>query len=345
MFEINKRKIGCKFQPYIIAELSANHNGSIERAKDAIKAAKHAGASAVKIQTYTPDTMTINSYKSDFFIQDGPWKGRQLYELYKEAFTPFEWHEELFRYAANIGITLFSTPFDESAVDLLESLGTPAYKIASFELTDLPLIGYIAKKNKPILMSTGMGSLNEIREAVEVVKKFGNEQLLLFHCVSSYPAPTQQSRLSNIKLLSKEFDVEVGLSDHSISNIASTVAIALGAVAIEKHFKLNERSLGPDSNFSLVPDQFSALVKDCKQAWLAIGPQEFSRAEVEKNNMKFRRSLYFVKNLMKGSTVTKYDVRRIRPGHGLAPKFYDEIIGKTLKENVEIGDPVTWSCF
>ena len=345
MFAIKGREIGLKFEPYIIAELSANHGGSITRAKASIKSAKIAGADAVKIQSYTPDTMTIDSGKADFQITSGLWKGYSLYDLYKEAYTPFEWHRELFEYASEVGVCLFSTPFDESAVDLLESVNTPAYKIASFELTDLPLIKYVATKNKPILMSTGMGSIEEIGESVEVIRSAGNDQILLFHCISSYPAPTEQSHLSNLRLLAREFDVEVGLSDHTVSNIASTVSIGLGAVAIEKHFKYDEQECGPDSSFSILPNQLADLVRNCREAWLAIGSEDFSRPEVESANRQYRRSLYFVNNLSEGMIVKKSDIRRIRPGYGMAPKHYDELIGRPLAKNVERGDPVKLDCF
>lgn len=343
--KILDRKIDSSNPPYIIAELSANHGGSIERAKQTILAAKNAGVDAVKIQSYTPDTMTIKSDKPDFQISEGLWKGESLYNLYRQAYTPFEWHKELFDYARNIGVTLFSTPFDETAVDLLEEMNVPAYKIASFELTDIPLIKYVAKKNKPILMSTGLASLEEIEDAVSTVRQHGNSEILLFHCISSYPAPTEESHLSNIRFLAKEFNLNVGLSDHTITNLASTVAIGLGAVAIEKHFKLDEEECGPDSSFSLLPEQLYDLVETCRNTWLSLGPDEFSRSFVERPNIIFRRSLYFVKALEKGDKVTEKDIRRIRPGYGLAPKFYDEVIGKTLSKNVDCGDPVLWNCF
>lgn len=345
MIQIDGKRLGREYEPYVIAELSANHGGSIARAKASIFAAKNAGASAVKIQTYTPDTMTIDCDKEDFQIKSGLWEGYNLYKLYSEAYTPFEWHNDLFNYAREVGITLFSTPFDESAVDLLESLNTPAYKVASFELTDLPLIEYVAKKKKPILVSTGMGSAEEIAEALQAIKRCGNDQILLFHCISSYPAPTEESNLNNLKYLSNEFDVLVGLSDHSISNVAATAAIALGAVAIEKHFKLDEEDCGPDSSFSILPSEVSQLVEACSQAWLSLGTGFFTRSEVETSNAKFRRSLYFVKDLAVGDVVSKNDIRRIRPGFGLPPKFNDAVLGKRLLRSVQRGDPVRWECF
>lgn len=345
MFEINGKKIGYNQKPYIIAELSANHGGSIERAKNSIKAAKVSGASAVKMQTYTPETMTIDSEKDDFIIKKGLWEGYKLFDLYKEAFTPFEWHKELFEYAKQIGITIFSSPFDETAVDLLTSLDTPAFKIASFELTDLPLIEYVAKKNKPLLISTGMGSLNEIADTLEVCRMNGNKELLLFHCISSYPAPIEESNLLNIKALMKEFGVLVGLSDHTTTNLASTIAISLGAVAIEKHFKFDNKSCGPDETFSITPLQLKELVNECNITKLAMGSKKFTRPDGEVNNLNFRRSIYFVKNLKKGHIVSRNDIRRIRPGFGLKPKYFEQIIGLKLCSNVEIGDPVKMDCF
>lgn len=250
---IGTREVSNKFPPYIIAEVSANHNGSIVRAKETILAAKKAGVDAVKIQTYTPDTMTINVQNPDFYIKDGLWKNRSLYDLYGEAYTPFEWHKELFLFAKEIGITLFSSPFDESAVDLLESLNVPVYKVASFEIVDLTLIRYIASKNKPMLISTGMASLNEIGEAIESARSVGNNKIALFHCISSYPAPIAETNLNSIQLLRKEFNIQVGLSDHTIGNLASVIATSLGASIIEKHFTINRSNGGVDSSFSLEP--------------------------------------------------------------------------------------------
>lgn len=341
---INGRTISSGQEPYVIAELSANHGGSIERAKQSIKAAADCGVAAVKIQTYTPDTMTIASDKPDFKIKGGLWDGYSLYDLYGEAYTPFEWHRELFEYASRVGITLFSTPFDESAVDLLESLNTPAYKIASFELTDLPLIRYVAKQNKPMLLSTGMGSLEEIEEAIQAIRAVGDNDILLFHCISSYPAPTEDSNLANLTFMKDRFGVEVGLSDHTTNNLAAIMAMGLGAVAIEKHFKLDEDDCGPDASFSLTPGQLRSLVQDTRTAWLAAGTPGFHRPDVEGDNLVFRRSLYFVRDLKGGETITESHVRRIRPGYGLKPKYQSEIIGRTVVRDVERGEAVTWSC-
>jgi N-acetylneuraminate synthase len=345
VFSIDGRPIGRSVKPYIVAELSANHGGSIERAKATILAAKSAGADAVKLQTYTPDTMTIECDRDDFLIKDGLWEGYGLYELYKTAFTPFEWHEELFDFAKQNSISIFSTPFDESALELLESLDAPAYKIASFELTDLPLIRAVAATGKPMLVSTGMGRLEEIAEAVAAIRATGNDRILLFHCISSYPAPTEQSNLNNILTLRNEFNLEVGLSDHTISNIAAVTSIGIGAVALEKHFKPDDLEDGPDSSFSLTPAQLESLVNDCTAAWKALGSASFERSEAEAGNVKFRRSLYFVTTLKKGDTVTEADIRRIRPGYGLPPKFYDDVVGRVLSRDVERGDRVVWEAF
>jgi pseudaminic acid synthase len=341
MFNINGRTIGRDYAPYIIAELSANHGGSIESAKLAITVAKESGASAVKIQTYTPDTMTIASEKPDFKINDGLWKGYTLYDLYKEAYTPFEWHKELFDFAKDKDITLFSSPFDETAVDLLQDLGAPAYKIASFELVDLPLIKRAAECAKPLLMSTGMASIDEVREALNVALKYGCGDVLLFHCISSYPAPVADSNLKNIEFLRSEFGIEVGLSDHTMSNLASTISIGLGASAIEKHFKPSADIIGPDSSFSITPNQLSLLVNDCNDAWRTIGKAGFHRSSAEEGSRKHRRSLYFMSNLKKGDIISPKDIRAIRPGFGLPPKYFDSLIGRAVSCNVERGDPVS----
>jgi N-acetylneuraminate synthase len=340
--KINNRTISVDEPPYVIAELSANHGGNIDSAKLAIKLAKEGGASAVKIQSYTPDTMTIESNKPGFLITEGLWKGYTLYDLYKEAYTPFEWHQELFRYAGEIGITLFSSPFDETAVDLLQSLDAPAYKIASFELVDIPLIKRAAECRKPILMSTGMASVNEVRDALDTALTYGSGEVLLFHCISSYPASLTDSNLKNIEYLRKEFGVEVGLSDHTLTNLAATISIGMGASAIEKHFKPSDSTVGADASFSITPCQLKTLVSDCNDAWSSLGTTGFHRSESEKGSRKHRRSLYFMKDLIKGSVIKSTDIRAIRPGNGVAPKFTDEIIGKRLCVDVERGDPVTF---
>ncbi|MFK7763605.1 MAG: pseudaminic acid synthase [Roseobacter sp.] len=338
---INGRPICEKQPPYVIAEVSANHNGSIDRALQTIKAAKETGVDAVKIQTYTPDTMTIDTDSKDFVIHDGLWKGRTLYDLYGEAHTPFEWHARMVDYAKQLGLTLFSSPFDETAVDLLERLDVPAFKVASFELVDLPLVKYIAQKKKPMLMSTGMASLEEVGEAIETAKSNGCSEIAIFHCISSYPAPLDQANLSAIRLLQREFDVEVGLSDHTLGNLASVVATSLGATVIEKHFTLSRAEGGVDSTFSLEPKEMKSLVEDTRQAFSAIGEGTFTRSAVEAPNTMFRRSLYFVEDVAAGQVVTSKHIRRIRPGYGMAPKFYDEVLGKKLAKSVKRGDRVT----
>ena len=339
--EINGLTISDKNSPYIVAELSANHNGSLERALESIKAAKESGANAVKIQTYTANTMTIKSNKKDFLIEGGLWDGYQLYQLYEEAHTPYEWHKDLFKYARDIGITLFSTPFDETAVELLESLNTPAYKIASFELTDLPLIKLVSQTKKPLLMSTGMASENEIEEAINTARENGCKSILIFHCVSSYPAVTEQSNLSYIKHLKDTYNVEVGLSDHTLNNSAVISAITLGASAIEKHFTI-DKTEGADGEFSLDIEELRDLVKTARTTWLSLGNGKNSRSSSELENRKFRRSIYFIRDLKAGSLITNKDIKRIRPAYGLPPKFYEYILGAKLLKNVELGDPVTW---
>ena len=344
MLIIDNRKIGLDYEPYIIAELSANHNGSLKRAKASIKAAKDSGAHAIKLQTYTADTMTINCDKPDFIVKGGLWDGYKLYDLYQEAHTPYAWHQELFSFAKEIGITCFSTPFDETAVELLEGLNTPAYKIASFELTDTPLIKQVAKTGKPILMSTGMASEQEITEAVEAARSAGCESLLLFHCVSSYPAPIEHSNLKKITNLRNKFGVEVGLSDHTIGITAAVASIALGASMVEKHFTLSREDKGPDSDFSIEPDELALLVENTRGAWLSLGISDYSRPSIETSNLVFRRSIYFVRNLKAGQQITPDDIRRIRPGNGLPSKFFEELIGKVVKKDMFLGDPVSIDC-
>ena len=345
MFKIDKTKIGQGCKPYIIAELSANHGGDLKRAKASIKASKDSGANAVKLQTYTPDTMTLNSSKEDFLIKEGLWKGYSLYQLYKEAYTPLQWHQELFNFANKIGITIFSTPFDEGAVDLLENLNTPAYKIASFEITDLPLITYAASKKKPMLISTGMANSQEIEDAINCCKKCDNNDILLFHCISNYPAQVKDYQLGDIQYLKEKYQVEVGLSDHTTSNLASNLSIALGACAIEKHFKLDNKECGPDSSFSITPKKLKNLVIECNLSFKATRIKYLERHYSELKNRKFRRSIYFIKDLSRGHTITTEDIKRVWPGYGLEPKYFDKLIGMKLTNNVHKASPVSWSCF
>ncbi len=342
---INQRKIGEDQPPYLVAEISANHNGQLNKALEIMRAAKQAGAHAIKLQTYTPDTITLDCEKSDFLIKSGPWQGYKLYDLYKQAHTPFEWHKTLFDHARKLDITCFSSPFDESAVDLLEDLNAPAYKIASFEAIDLPLIKYVANTGKPMIISTGMANLTEIQEAVDTALSNGCSELILLHCISAYPAPIAESNLRTLQDLASRYPVVVGLSDHTLGTTAAVTAVALGASFIEKHFTLSRNDPGPDSAFSLEPSEFSVLCKSSKDAWLALGRAGYEQKESEKINTLFRRSLYFVKDIKKGEIVTEDNMRSIRPGFGLAPKYYPDVIGKTLVNDVERGNPVAWQDF
>lgn len=342
---ITGRSIGFDRLPYIIAELSANHNGSLERALATITAAKQCGADAVKIQTYTADTMTIECDLPDFMVKGGLWDGYKLYDLYKWAQTPFEWHKPLFEHAKKEGITLFSTPFDETAVDLLESLDTPAYKIASFELADLPLIEYVAKTGKPMILSTGMATGEQIQEAVSTARDSGCKDLVLLHCISSYPVPIDQAHLLQIAVLAERFKVPVGLSDHTLGTTAAVAAVALGACIIEKHFTLNRADKGPDCEFSLEPSEMERLCREAKEAWACLGEAGFNRKKVEEGSKVFRRSLYFVKDLPTGHIVKEEDVRRIRPGMGLPPREYQKLIGRKLRQPVSRGHPTSWDVF
>jgi N-acetylneuraminate synthase len=345
IIEINGRKIGSGYPPYIIAEVSANHNGSISTALETIRVAKECGADAVKIQTYTADTMTINCDAEDFQIKGGLWGGNNLYQLYKQAETPFEWHRELFEYARTLDITIFSTPFDETAVDLLESLDVPAYKIASFEATDLPLISYVALKKRPIIISTGMCDESEIKQAVEVASSAGNQELMLLHCISSYPAPIEHTNLLQMLNLARTFDTIPGLSDHTLGTTVSVAAVAIGACIIEKHFTLSRDLGGPDSDFSLEPAEFKSLCEDSYNAWLALGKSGFERNKFEVANKQYRRSIYFISDIKKGQIVTNDHIRRIRPGFGLSPKHYHALLGKKVNQDIKRGTPTSWDLF
>lgn len=344
-FTINGRQIGPNRPPYIIAELSANHNGSLERALETIDAAHRCGADAIKLQTYTADTMTIDCEAPDFMVNGGLWDGYKLYDLYKWAQTPFDWHQAMFEHARKLGITVFSTPFDETAVDLLESLNVPAYKIASFEIVDLPLIQYVARTGKPMIMSTGMASEVEIEEAVSTARDAGCKDIILLHCISSYPAPIDQANLLQIPELGRRFSALVGLSDHTMGTTASIAAVALGACLIEKHFTLSRSDKGPDSEFSLEPAELDQLCRDSKSAWTALGRVGYERQLAEEGSKVFRRSLYFVKNLQAGNVIGPSDIRRIRPGMGLPPKYFDAVIGRVLTANVRRGDAVSFEYF
>jgi len=335
------REVSDEFPPYIIAEISANHNGNVENAFKIIDMAKRCGADAVKMQTYTPDTITLNSSKEDFVIKDGLWKGRTLHQLYEWAHTPWEWHAELFAYSKEVGITLFSTPFDDTAVAFLEELNTPAYKIASFECTDLNLIKRAASTNKPLIISTGMANDSEIGEAVDTALKFGSGELTLLHCVSGYPSPAAEYNLRTLADMKNRFGVHVGLSDHTLDNTTAIAAVALGAVMVEKHVTLDKNGGGPDDSFSLEEDGLRELCSSTKTAWQSLGKVNYERTEAEKGNVKFRRSLYFVRALKEGDVITENDIRSVRPGFGLPPKYYDKLIGTKVAISVEKNSPVT----
>lgn len=332
--EIDGRKIGSEHPPYIIAELSANHNGDINRAFQIMEEAKKAGADAIKLQTYTHETITMDCDSVEFQIHGGLWDGQSLYELYKSAHMPWEWHKPLFEKAQELGITIFSSPFDFTAVDLLEELGAPAYKIASFEVIDIPLIKRVAQTGKPMIISTGMANKEEISEAVKTAKDNGCQDLIVLHCVSGYPAPAEQYNLKTIADIAQQFDVLSGLSDHTIDNATAVASVALGACLIEKHVTLDRNGGGADDSFSLEPHELAKLCKDSKTAWHAMGKVNYERTEAEKGNVKFRRSLYAVKDIREGELFTGDNIKSIRPGFGLAPKYYDYVIGK--KANVDI---------
>jgi N-acetylneuraminate synthase len=339
--QIAGRPIGPDHEPFVICELSGNHNGSLDRALALLDAAAATGADAIKIQTYTPDTITIESDRPEFKLSGGLWDGRTLHDLYGEAYTPYEWHAALFERARTLGVTLFSTPFDDTAVDLLESLGALAYKIASFEIVDLPLIARVAATGKPIVMSTGMASESEIAEAVEVARQSKGD-LVLLHCVSAYPAAIEAANVRTVALLADRFGVVAGLSDHTPGTAASVAAVACGAAVIEKHFTLARADGGPDAEFSLEPAEFSALVRDCKDGWRALGKAGFERGGTERANAQFRRSLYVVADVAAGDLLTTANIRSIRPGLGLAPKHLPEVLGKRAARTLAKGEPIAW---
>jgi N-acetylneuraminate synthase len=340
---IEGRKIGPQFPPYIIAELSANHNGDIKRAIQILEMAKRSGADAIKIQTYTQDTLTINSDQPEFKIKGGLWDGRTLYDLYTEAHMPWEWHKPLFEKANELDITIFSSPFDFTAVDMLEELGAPAYKIASFEAIDLPLIEYVAKTGKPMIISTGMANEKEIQEAVEAAKNAGCKELIVLHCVSGYPAPAEDYNLATIPDMAARFDVLTGLSDHTIDNTTAITSVAVGACLIEKHVTLDREGGGPDDSFSLEEPELTQLCRDSKIAWQALGKVNYQRKKSEEGNMVFRRSLYAVKDIAEGERFTTENVKSIRPGYGLKPKYLNQIIGCQSLKNIQAGTPISFN--
>ena len=334
------RKIGPAHLPYVIAEMSANHNGNIETAFRIIEEAKKAGADAIKIQTYTPDTLTLKSDLPDFQIIDGLWAGRTLYELYEWAHTPWNWHKPMFEHAKKVGLTIFSSPFDSTAVDLLEDLNAPAYKIASFEAVDLPLIRYVASTGKPMIISTGLADAEEIAEAIDAARGAGCSQLAILHCVSGYPAPAGDYNLQTIPDMMRRFGVVTGLSDHTLDNATAIASVALGAAIIEKHFTLDRKGGGPDDSFSLEPRDLQELCRNAKIAWEALGKVNYSQKSSEASNAKFRRSLYFVKDLKAGDLITEDAVRSVRPGFGVPPKYWMSLIGRRIGRDVMQNTPV-----
>ena len=338
-FEISGRPIGCDQPPYLIAELSANHNGNLERALELVDAAAATGTDAIKIQTYRADTITLKSDDPSFRISGGLWDGRTLYDLYEEAYTPWEWHAPLFERARHHGVTMFSSPFDTTAVDLLEDLDAPAYKIASFEAVDLPLIRYVASTKKPMIISTGMADAEEIGEAIAAARDGGCENLAILHCVSGYPAPAENYNLRTLTDMANRFGVLIGLSDHTLENATAVASVALGACIIEKHFTLDRSGGGPDDSFSLEPDQFAALCRDARTAWAALGTADYGRKSSEQGNVIFRRSLYFVKDLAAGDIVTRDAIRSVRPGYGAAPKLLEQFIGRKLARDISANSP------
>jgi pseudaminic acid synthase len=339
---IASRAIGAGQAPYVVAELSANHGGSLARALGLIEAAKAAGADAIKLQTYTADTITIDHDGPDFRIHGGLWDGRRLYELYEEAHTPWDWHAALFTKGRELGIPVFSTPFDGSAVQFLEGFDPPAYKIASFELLDLPLVRRVAATGKPVIMSTGMASPEEIAESVDAFRDAGGRDLILLHCVSGYPTPVDQSNLRRIPELTAQFGCPIGLSDHTLGIEVAIASVALGACLIEKHFTLRRADRGPDSAFSLEPNELRALVHGAKSAFVALGTGAPARADVEKGSMVFRRSIYAVRDIEAGEEFTSENIRVIRPGFGLPPKELPKLLGRRASRRIGRGTRLSW---
>lgn len=344
LFSIGEKHISRQAPPFIIAEMSGNHNQSLERALKIVEEAAWAGADAIKLQTYTAETMTLDMNEREFFIEnkESLWKGKSLYDLYKEAYTPWEWHEPIFKRCKELGLIAFSSPFDSTAVDFLESLNAPAYKIASFENSDLPLIRKVAKTGKPIIISTGMASLSELDETVKEVRSHSDSQLALLKCTSTYPSSPENTNLATIPHMRELFQCEVGLSDHTMGVGAAVAGTVLGATIIEKHFTLSRAEGGVDSAFSLEPQELKQLVEETKRAWLALGKISYGPIDAEKSSMQFRRSLYIAEDMESGQKLTEKNVRIIRPGYGLAPKYYDFVLGKKINRNLSKGTPLSW---
>lgn len=341
---INGREVGVNKPPFIIAEMSGNHNQSLERAMELVEAAAKAGVHALKLQTASPDGLTLNVDSPEFLIDDpaSPWNGRNLYELYKEAVTPWQWHKPIFDRCAELGLTVFSSPFELGAIDFLEELGSPCYKIASFELVDLPLIRKAAATGKPLIMSTGMATVADIQDAVDAAKAEGNEQIILLKCTSSYPATAADANIATIPHLQKMFGLQVGLSDHTLGLGVPCAAAALGATVIEKHFTLCRDEGGVDASFSLEPHEFSALVIETERAWASVGQVVYGGAAIEQKSLKFRRSLYIAKDVKKDEVLTEENLRIVRPGYGLAPKNIDVLLGRKVNQDLQAGTAMKW---
>ena len=340
-FAIAGRPIGPEHPPFVIAELSGNHNGDVGRALALIEAAHAAGADAVKLQTYTADTITIDHDGPGFRIEGGLWAGRTLHDLYREAHTPWDWHPDLFARAAELGLPIFSAPFDPTAVDFLEALGCPAYKIASFEIVDLPLVARVAATGRPMIVSTGMADLGEIGEAVAAARAAGAGPLALLHCVSGYPTPPEEANLRTIPHLAAAFDTVVGLSDHTPGTAVAVAAVAMGAAIVEKHLTLRRADGGPDAAFSLEPDEFAAMTAACRVAWSALGRVNYDRTASERGNVQFRRSLYAVADIAAGASLSGRNVRSIRPGFGLPPKLLPTLLGRRARAAIARGTPLS----
>ncbi|MED1642040.1 pseudaminic acid synthase [Brevibacillus agri] len=344
---VGNKKIGPAYQPFIIAEMSGNHNQSLERALEIVEFAAKSGVHALKIQTYTADTMTLNLQHGDFYIDEpnSLWKGRSLYNLYQEAYTPWEWHEAIFKKCSELGLIGFSTPFDESAVDFLESLEVPMYKIASFENTDIPLLKRVAATGKPLIISTGMATIAELDETVRTVREAGCENIVLLKCTSTYPASPENSHVNTIPHMRDLFQCQIGLSDHTMGIGAAVASVALGATVIEKHFTLRRADGGVDSAFSLEPNEMELLVKETERAWQSLGSIKYGPLRSEKDSLKFRRSLYISEDIKAGEILTKENVRAIRPGYGISPIYYERLLGKRVSRDLKKGTPVTWDIF
>ncbi|MEI2428170.1 pseudaminic acid synthase [Priestia megaterium] len=344
-FSVQGRVIGSTEKPFIIAEMSGNHNQSLERALEIVEEAAKTGADALKIQTYTADTMTLNIDNSDFKIEDenSLWNGNTLYKLYQQAYTPWEWHKPIFDKCRELGMIPFSTPFDETAVDFLEELDVPMYKIASFENNDIPLIKKVAATGKPMIISTGMATVAELDETVRAAREAGCENLVLLKCTSTYPATPENTNISTIPHMRELFNCQVGLSDHTMGTGVAVASVALGATVIEKHFTLNRADGGVDSAFSMEPEEMKSLVKETESAWQALGKITYGPTEKEKNSLQFRRSVYVAKDMKAGEQFTAENIKIIRPGHGLEPKYYDRVVGTTAKQDIKAGTPLNWN--